>query len=119
MNHRHHSAHTATQSPSPSEGAPAAGAAAVLDPESERVRYLLEELDDAIFQAVRGDQRAMKTAHELWPQVVAELGFDLVEESREQYLRYANDLIRCVEVERMNDPRLTLAALEIVELLTH
>jgi hypothetical protein len=103
---------------SPTEGAPAAGVAAGLNEESERVRYLLEELDDVIFQAIRGDQPAMKTAHELWPQIVGELGFELVEESREQYLRYANDLIERSQAERMCDPELMVAALEVVELLT-
>jgi hypothetical protein len=78
---------------------------------------LLEELDDVVFQAIRGDQAALEQARLLWPQVVQEIGWELVEESREQYLRYSTDLSRRFEHDDIRDPQRALAAIEILELL--
>ena len=79
---------------------------------------MLEELDDVVFQAIRGDVESLKLAHQLWPQVVKEIGWELVEESREQYLRYSTDLARRFEQDAVRDPQRALAVIEIIELLT-
>ncbi|TWU28564.1 hypothetical protein [Bythopirellula polymerisocia] len=89
-----------------------------LHPESEQVRLLLEELDDVVFQAIRGDANSLAQAQQLWPRVIHEIGWDLVEESREQYLRYAVDVMRNVEPDRKHQPEHAIAALEVIELLT-
>ncbi len=89
-----------------------------LHPESEHVCLLLEELDDAVFQAIRGDAPSLAQAQQLWPKVVSEIGWELVEESREQYLRYAIDLTRQFEEDRQQNPECALAVLEVIELLT-
>lgn len=60
-----------------------------LDPESPEVLEKLEQLDDAVFEAVGGKTAALDTLRVLWPQVRGELGAEMLAESREQYLRYA------------------------------
>jgi len=90
----------------------------LLHPESACVRAMLEELDDVVFSAVRGESDALEQAHLLWPQVVAAIGWELVEESREQYLRFAIDVTRRFEDEGLRKPEHAVAALEIISLLT-
>ncbi len=51
------------------------------------VLELLEHIDDLIFAAIGGDRRALTELEGLWPVVVLQLDEDLVEQSREQYLR--------------------------------
>lgn len=82
------------------------------------MRSLLEELDDVIFKAIQGDSTAIEQAHELWPQVVRNLGWELVEESRAQYLRYATHLAEHWNYDTPRDPTRAVAALEIIELLS-
>ncbi len=90
----------------------------LLHPESAQVRALLEDLDDVVFSAVRGDLGALEQAQSLWPQVVAAIGWELVEESREQYLRFAIDVTRRFEDEKTRKPEHAVAALEVISLLT-
>jgi len=90
----------------------------LLHPESVYVRSLLEELDDVVFSAVRGDNGALQQAHTLWPQVIAAIGWELVEESREQYLRFAIDVTQRLEKNNTRKPEHAVAALEIISLLT-
>jgi hypothetical protein len=89
-----------------------------LDPESSEVRELLEELDDAMFDAIPGNPTALKTAAMLWRRAVDELGWELVEESREQYLRYAVEITRQFEWSESHEPDKAVAAIEVIELLT-
>jgi hypothetical protein len=49
--------------------------------------------------------------------VVRQIGWELAEESREQYLRYSTDLARQFEHEELREPQRALAAIEIIELL--
>lgn len=60
-----------------------------LDPDSPVVLERLELLDDVVFEAMGGNPQALARLEKLWPQVRADLGEELLEESREQYLRYA------------------------------
>ncbi len=90
----------------------------LLHPESPQVRALLEQLDDIVFTAVRGDASALDQAQALWPQVVAAIGWELIEESREQYLRFAIDITRRFESDSTRKPEHAIAALEIISLLS-
>lgn len=49
----------------------------------------LELLDDTVFEAIAGKAEALDRLQSLWPQVLRELGPELVEESQLQYLRHA------------------------------
>ena len=79
---------------------------------------LLERLDDIIFSAISGDIDALELARTMWPTVVAEHGWELVEESRAQYLRCAID--RMVQVESLESEmsEQVYAVSEVVALLT-
>jgi len=90
----------------------------LLHPESAQLQHLLEELDDVIFLAIKGQPDAMHQAHILWPKVLRQVGWNLVEESREQYLRFANDIYRELDREGAGSPERSIAVLEIIELLT-
>ena len=50
---------------------------------------MLEHLDDMVYAAMAGDSDALAQVEVLWPLVLDELGPQLVDESREQYLRFA------------------------------
>lgn len=49
----------------------------------------LETLDDLVYDAVKGAGSALMQLQSVWPQIKAELGDELLGQSREQYLRYA------------------------------
>jgi hypothetical protein len=62
------------------------------------VLELLERVDDLVFAAIRGDERALTELDVLWSIAVDELDEDLIEQSREQYLRCALSIWNeCVE----------------------
>jgi hypothetical protein len=89
-----------------------------LDPESAEAREMLEALDDAVFAAIAGDRAAMSAARKLWPEAVEALGWELIEESREQYLRHAVEVTRRFEWSETRDPAAAMAAIEVIELVT-
>ena len=119
MDYRPHASHAGDRhDPVRAETPPADSPSHLLHPESDHVSAMLEELDDVVFLAIRGDAESLQLAHQLWPQVVKEIGWELVEESREQYLRYSTDLARRFEQDAVRDPQRALAVIEIIELLT-
>ena len=86
MNQRPHAAHSGSQLDAAGcLSAPADTPSQLLHPESDEVRALLEELDDVIFLAIRGDAESLELTRKLWPIVIERIGWELVEESREQY----------------------------------
>lgn len=88
------------------------------DPDSPVVRDLLEDLDDVMFAAIAAHSGAVDRARVLWARAIAELGPDLLEESREQYLRFAAEMTRRFEAKEMRNPAAAVSAIEIIELLT-
>jgi hypothetical protein len=86
-------------------------------PDSPQACELLEALDDAMFTAIGGDESFVITARDLWVQAIECLPWELVEESREQYLRYAVDVARRTEPAEVRDPAKVVVAVEIIELL--
>jgi len=49
----------------------------------------LEHLDDVVFDAIAGNTHAMEELGVLWPQLLGQLGEEILAESRQQYLRWA------------------------------
>jgi hypothetical protein len=91
---------------------------APLDPESAEAHHLLESLDDAMFAAIAGDAGALAPARELWHVAFHSLSAEQIEESREQYLRYALEMARRFEAEdEVRDPAHAMMAIEILERL--
>jgi hypothetical protein len=89
-----------------------------IHPDSREASELLESLDDAMFTAICGEAGIVAAARELWMAAVASLPAELVEESREQYIRCAIDVTRRFAGEDVRDPAKVLVAVEIIELLT-
>ncbi len=118
-NFRPHAAHSSRSIANSAPDNPAIERPAkLLDVETDSVRALLERLDDVIYSAIRGDAKALEQVRELWPRVVVEIGWEKVEESREQYLRYAIDITLCEGKRETRSPENSVAALEVISLLT-
>jgi hypothetical protein len=89
-----------------------------LDPESEEVVARLETLDDAVFDAINGHEAAVSLVQSLWPALRAELGDELLAESREQYLRYAISVWeQCLDGGAVRDPARAVHALDVLTVL--
>jgi hypothetical protein len=90
----------------------------ILEPDSREASELLESLDDAMFTAIAGEAGVVAAARELWVAAVSALPVELVEESREQYMRFAVDVTQRFECDEVRDPARVLIAVEIIELLS-
>lgn len=116
---RSHSAHSRGQGAAgPQDIPPSELPSFLLRPDTEQMRELLEELDDTIFAAIQGSDDALERARSLWPRAIAEIDGQLVEESREHYLRFAVDVTRRRERSEVRSPENAIVALEIISLLT-
>ena len=77
----------------------------------------LECLDDLIFEAIEGDPVALETAIDVWRRSLEELGPDVLEESRSQYLRRAQSVWNELRHQPNHPPHKVFAAIEIISLL--
>ncbi len=82
------------------------------------VLHRLELLDDTIFAAIDGDQQAVERALKLWSELEGSIDQGLLEESREQYLRYAITVYENAHDLDQGSPMQAAAAVEIISLLT-
>ena len=118
-NYRSHAAHSRGKGAGDTEGVPFDELPSyLLRPETDEMRELLEELDDAIFAALQGSEDSLEKAKTLWPRAIAEIDWELVEESREHYLRFAVETSRRLQQGELRSPEWSVMALEIVSLLT-
>ena len=74
-------------------------------------------LDDVVLEAISGKADAFERLRRLWPQLCEGLDSSLIEESREQYLRYAVQKWREQSGEASHDPNQAVALLDIIGLL--
>ena len=89
-----------------------------LNPESPEVLEKLEHLDDVVYEAISGQREALEQLQKLWPDVIAELGESLVDESREQYLRYAMSIWEdTIRDNGIRNPARAMQTLEVLCLL--
>ena len=78
----------------------------------------LEQLDDAVFEAIAGRPQALDEFKQLWPRVVRELSPELVEESRVQYLRHAMEMWKhCVEGDELRNPQVAVSTMDVIQIL--
>ena len=77
----------------------------------------LEWLDDLMFAAIEGDTTALETAIDAWNKTLEELGHDLLEESRQQYLRRAQSVWNELRHTADHPPHKVFAAIEVISLL--
>jgi hypothetical protein len=89
----------------------------LLDVHSADAVELLEKLDDCVFDAISGDQRALAEVVRLWPEVLRAIGPSKVEESREQYLRYALSIWESCLDEGLREPKRAVASLQVLNVL--
>jgi hypothetical protein len=92
-------------------------AVAAWDASTNSTHELLEALDDAMFAAIGGDAAALESACRLWAAAGRELSREVVEESREQYLRVAAEAARRSDGDGVHEPADALAALDVIALL--
>jgi hypothetical protein len=98
-------------------GHPAVTPAPVLHPDSREAAELLESLDDAMFMAIAGEAAIVAAARLLWAEAIRSLPSELLEESREQYLRYALEVTQHLPGDEPRDPARVLIAIKMMELL--
>ena len=90
----------------------------VLSPESPEVLEKLEMLDDLVFEAIEGKEDALLTLREIWPKLHDELGYELLAESREQYLYHALFIWQgSIEPGGVREASRAVAALEVLSIL--
>jgi hypothetical protein len=89
----------------------------LMDVNAPHVLECLEKLDDMVFDAIAGDARALDEMSRLWPQLVAELGPDKLEESREHYLRYSLSIWESCLDDGLRDPHRAIASLHVLTIL--
>ena len=111
-----HAAHARTQPAQTGAAVAPQRPAQTLKVESPAMVEQLETLDDAVYDAIAGKAGALEELTALWPVVIDTFDQNLVEESREQYLRYALQLWDQY-LETAADPEPSLAALEVLCLL--
>jgi hypothetical protein len=117
--HRSHSAHARSPGAAGAKDFPPTELPSfLLHPETDEMRELLEELDDSIFAAIQGSDDALERARTLWPRAIAEIEWQLVEESREHYLRFAIEVSRRLDQNEFRTPENAVLALEVISLLT-
>jgi hypothetical protein len=89
-----------------------------IDIEDPEVCELLEQLDDLVFDALSGCDDARAQVDKLWPIAGIVLGDELLDDSREQYLRRASEVLEQFDQSGPHGPQQAVAALNIVRLLS-
>jgi hypothetical protein len=83
--------------------------------ESPEVLEKLERLDDLVFEAINGNKDALAELRVFWPKLHAELGDELLAESREQYLRQSLFIWQdAVDAKAVRDPAQAIHALDVL-----
>ena len=75
---------------------------------------LLEEVDDLVFTAISGDRHALEELQSLWPAAVADLDSDVIDQSREQYLRCALSIWEECADDEMRSPQRAMSAIDVL-----
>lgn len=88
-----------------------------MEVDSQEILDHLERLDDLVFDAMSGDERALEEMSRLWPQLLAKLGPDRLDESREQYLRHSLSVWETCLEDGLREPDRALASLQVLSIL--
>ena len=91
---------------------------ACLHCESPEMMEKLELLDDLVYDAISGQPGALEQLQTLWPALSEELDYQMLAESREQYLRFALTIWEgCVDDNNVRNPTKAVQALDVLCLL--
>jgi hypothetical protein len=85
-----------------------------LSQQPAEILEMLERIDDLVFAAISGDTQALAELEVLWPLTAAELEPDLVEQTREQYLRCALSICSDFAEGEVRRPERALAAVDVL-----
>lgn len=78
----------------------------------------LELLDDLVFESIAGKPGAIDQLKALWPTALAQVGNELIDESREQYLQHALRVWKeCVDGDQIHNPALAVSTMDVICLL--
>jgi hypothetical protein len=77
----------------------------------------LERLDDVVFDAIAGNTQAIEELGQVWPQLLAKLGAEKLDESREQYLRHSLSVWEACLENGLRDPERAQASLQVLTIL--
>jgi hypothetical protein len=78
----------------------------------------LEQLDDAVFEAIAGKASGVDHLRRLWAEIPQIVGPPLVEESRQAYVLHAlNKWNECNSAEEHRNPRLAVTLLDVIAVL--
>ena len=90
---------------------------ALIDIDSPELLDRLEKLDDVVFDAISGDARALDEMGRLWPKLMDEVGPEKLEESREQYLRYALSIWEVCLEDGLREPERAISSLQVLSII--
>ncbi len=77
-----------------------------------------EEFEDLVFEAIAGKPGCLERLRTLWQTLKTRCDRSLLEDSREHFVRHALSLWRdCVHAEELRNPRLAVAALDVIDVL--
>jgi hypothetical protein len=86
--------------------------------ESPEILEKLELLDDLVYDAISGRPGALEQLQIVWPTLKSDLDYQMLAESREQYLRFALMIWEaCVEDNSIRNPTKAVQALDVLCLL--
>jgi len=88
--------------------------ASKLSQQPAEILEMLERIDDLVFAAISGDTQALAELEVLWPLTAAELEPELVEQTREQYLRCALSICSDFSEGEVRRPERALAAVDVL-----
>jgi hypothetical protein len=91
--------------------------AALMQADSQEFLDDIERLDDIVFDAMSGNAGAIEEMGRIWPQLLAKLGPDKLDESREQYLRHSLSVWETCLESGLREPERALASLQVLSIL--
>jgi hypothetical protein len=118
-----HAAHrqfekTRNQSQTPPDHLAVDAPSANFIPESPEILEKLELLDDLVYDAISGQPGALEQLQIVWPTLKSDLDYQMLAESREQYLRFALMIWEaCVDDNSIRNPAKAVQALDVLCLL--
>jgi hypothetical protein len=101
----------------PSYGAASAARTSATVCDEPAVTDTLETLDDLVFEAIEGKREALARLRKAWPQALAALGAEAVEESRLLYVERATAIWAKYNSGIQRRPDLAASALEVLTLI--
>lgn len=116
--HARHSGSGSMETGPPSMGVIPATPADVLATLAPQQAAQWEQMEDLVFEAMTGKPGCLERLRTLWQMLKTRCDRSVLEDSREHFVRHALQLWReCVDAEDIRNPRLAVAALDVIDVL--